>query len=368
MTRIAIDLRMFRHSGIGRYLRNLIPALLPLLQADHIRLIANPGLLGEPVWLTGPHPDPRLEVFLTPAAVYSPAEQLLGLRGAFRDTDLLWVPHFNAPLWYSGRLAVTIHDVAYIALPEILPNPAKRFYSRLLIQRAVAQASAILCDSAFTAAELQRLCHADPARLTVAHLGLDEQWPTSATPHREPDALPYLLFVGNVKPNKNLSLLLTAFAQVRDRLPHRLVLAGQMRGMGTDDERVLHQAESFGDRVRFAGQIPDSELIALYAGASALVMPSLYEGFGLPLLEAMQMSCPILSSDAASLPEVAGDAALYFDPHDPASLAACLLRVRDEPLMQSLRSAGRARSARFSYASCAAQTAEVLNRLLERPS
>lgn len=363
MTRITIDLRMYRHSGIGRYLRNLIPAILPLLQADAIRVLGTPTLFADAPWLS----DPRVEIFPTDAAIYSIAEQLLPLRGAFRNSNLLWVPHFNAPLFYRGPLALTIHDIAPLALPEILSNNLKRAYARLLIERSTAHASAILCDSAFSASELHRHVQTPPEKISVIHLGLDESWPTNAPPHREPDNAPYFLYVGNVKPNKNLTLLLKAFDQVKHRLPHRVVLAGRMRGFGSNDEPVLRQAESMGDRVRFTDEITDAELISLYAGAAALVLPSLYEGFGLPLLEAMQLGCPCMSSKAASLPEIGGDAALYFDPHSVESLVQCLLQVTDEPLMQSLRIGGQARATHFSYADCATQSAAILNPLLTGP-
>ena len=363
MTRITIDLRMYRHSGIGRYLRNLIPILLPLLRADAVRLLGTQTLFANAPWLT----DQRIEIFSTDAPIYSIAEQLLPLRGAFRNSNLLWVPHFNAPLFYRGPLALTIHDIAPLALPEILSNTLKRAYARLLIERSTARAAAILCASAFTAEELRQHLHVSPDKLTVTHLGLDESWPTHAQPHTEPGNIPYFLYVGNVKPNKNLSLLLNAFEQVKDRIPHRLILAGRMRGFGSNDEPVLRHAKTIGDRVRFTDEIADSELISLYAGAAALVLPSLYEGFGLPLLEAMQLGCPCLSSNAASLPEIGADAALYFNPHSVESLIQCLLQVNDTTLMQTLRIAGQARATRFSFNLCATQTAAVLNPLLQKP-
>lgn len=359
-TRLTIDLRMYRHSGIGRYLRNLVPALLPLLEAEHIRVIGSETLFASPEWLR----DPRVEIYETPAAVYSVAEQMLPLRDAYANTRLLWVPHYNAPLLYRGRLALTIHDIAPIALPEIMSSAVKRAYARLLIEHAVGRASAILCPSSFSAQELVRYLGADLAKLTVAPLGLDTFWETEANPHREDDELPYLLYVGNVKPNKNLTMLLQAFRQVMDRIPHRLVLAGRMRGFGTGDDAVLQQAQALGQRVRFTDEIADTELISLYAGATALVFPSLYEGFGLPVLEAMQMRCPVLSSNAASLPEIGGDAAVYFDPRSVESLASCLLRVQDKTLMHRLSVAGLERSHSFSYAQCALTTAAVLNPLL----
>ena len=177
--------------------------------------------------------------------------------------------------------------------------------------------------------------------------------------------MPYVLFVGNVKPNKNLRLLLRAMRAVTDLIPHRLLVAGKTEGMRTADERVFAEARALGDRVRFAGEVTEEQLQALYAGASALCMPSLYEGFGLPVLEAMASRCPVLCARAGSLPEVAGDAALFFDPYDDAELRDCLLRVLDEAEMDRLRTAGVERKAMFRFARCAETTAGVLNRLLD---
>ena len=165
--------------------------------------------------------------------------------------------------------------------------------------------------------------------------------------------------------NKNLSLLLRAFDLLRDRLPHRLILAGQFRGLGTGDHAVLREVERLGDRAVLAGPVDDAKLQQLYAGASALVLPSLYEGFGLPLLEAINFGCPVLCSTAGSLPEVGGNAALYFDPHSADELAACMLRVTDPAAMDDLRARGAERVKDFSFSRCAEQTAAVLNRLLQ---
>jgi len=351
---------MFRHSGIGRYLRNVMPHLLPLLTADRVRVLGPHGIFADAPWIN----DPRIEVFTTPAPVYSVQEQMLGLRGAYRNTDLLWVPHYNAPLWHSGRMAVTFHDIGSVALPEMQPNAIKRGYARLLIHRAAKQAAAMLCVSQFTRDELSGLGVA-AEKMTVTPLGVDSGWPESAPPHVEPDGVPYLLFVGNVKPNKNLGLLLRAFAAVQDHIPFRLLLAGRMRGFGTEDDEVLRQAMAMGDRVRFVGEIDDATLQSLYAGATALVLPSLYEGFGLPLLEAMQLGCPALASTAGALPEVGGDAALYFDPRSESQLAQCLLQAGDATAMNEIRRRGRERVTHFSFARCAQLTAAVMNSLLE---
>ncbi len=358
---LTADLRMYRHSGIGRYLRNLFPLLLPQLHAGEIQILASRDLISDATWLTGP----RIRLIQTTAPIYSLAEQRL--LTAVPNHHLLWVPHFNAPLLRRGPMVVTLHDIAPLAMPQILSNPIKRAYARLLIQRAVSQADAILCASNFTRSELSTRLHVPARKMTVTHLGLDAGWPASAPPHLEPDAIPYLLYVGNVKPNKNLSLLLTAFAAVKHRIPHRLLIAGKTEGFGTNDQAVLNQAKSLGDRARFSGEVSDPALQSLYAGAAALVLPSLYEGFGLPLLEAMSLNCPILSSTAGSLPEIAADAALYFNPHSPEELSARLLQLQDTALMNHLRTQGRTRLQNFSFQQCATQTAAALNSYLTNP-
>jgi glycosyltransferase involved in cell wall biosynthesis len=351
---------MYRHSGIGRYLRTLFPLLLPRLAADRVRVLGRRELFGEAPWMA----EERVELIESSTPIYSAGEQMLAVRGAYRGSDLLWVPHYNAPLYYGGDMVVTMHDVAPLAMPEILSNGIKRRYAKMLIERAAKQAAAILCVSEFTRSELATRLHVPAEKMIVTPLGLDSGWPISAAAHVEADGLPYLLYVGNVKPNKNLGLLLRAFAAVRDRLPHRLVLVGRMRGFGTGDDAVIAQAEAMGDRVRFAGEVSDETLCRFYAGADALVMPSRYEGFGLPLLEAMQMSCPVLSSTAGSLMEVGGDAAIYFDPDSETELKDCLLTVSDREAMQRMRERGRERVAKFSLERCAELTAGVMNRLM----
>jgi glycosyltransferase involved in cell wall biosynthesis len=327
-------------------------------------LIGKRELFEAAEWLN----DPRIEFVEEEAAIYSISEQTMALRGRFNGSQLLWVPHFNGPLWYGGKMVVTIHDIAPLALPELLGSALKRFYARQLIERSTTQAAAILCVSEFTRNELRSRLNVSESKLHVIPIGLDGNWPAESAPHREPDAVPYVLFVGNVKPNKNIGLLLRAFRDIVDRVPFRLVLAGRMTGFGTADEAVLRDAQAFGDRVRLAGEVSDAELQSLYAGASALCMPSKYEGFGLPLLEAMALGCPVLCSTSGSLPEVAGDAALFFSADSAPELADCLLRVADVAATSELRERGYRRLQAFSFTRCAEQTAGVMNALLEEPS
>ncbi len=359
--RLTADLRMYRHSGIGRYLRNLFPLLLPKLDAERVRVLGSREVFGEAAWLR----DERIELREEPAAIYSVREQTMRLRRDYHTTDLLWVPHYNVPLWAGARMAVTIHDIAPVAVPSILSSALKRGYAKLLIERAVSQAQEILCVSKFTASELQGRLGVAPEKITVTYPGLESEWPERAKPHVEDDGAPYVLFVGNVKPNKNLSVLLRAFERVLHAIPHRLLIAGRTHGLGTADEAVLRDAGSLGGRIRFAGEVTDDELASLYAGASAFCMPSIYEGFGLPVLEAMASGCPVLCSRAGSLPEVAGEVAMYFDPFDAAELSECLLRIQDVNLLERLRAAGLLRAKMFRFEDCARSTAAVLNGLME---
>jgi glycosyltransferase involved in cell wall biosynthesis len=173
--------------------------------------------------------------------------------------------------------------------------------------------------------------------------------------------------VGSAKPHKNLIALLRAFDAARDALTdHDLVLVGAFEHQRTLDAEAIALARSLGSRVRLVGDADDAAVRAFVANASALVLPSLYEGFGLPAIEAMAAGCPCLVSSAASLPEVCGDGAVYFDPNDPADIAGQLVRVlTDGELRARLVSAGRARAASFDWDDTASRTAAALDRALD---
>lgn len=360
-----IDLRMYRSSGIGRYLRNLMPLVLPLVEAKHVRVLGCASELIAEDWSK----NPRVEVYESNAGIYGLQEQALALNGALCGTELLWVPHYSVPMLYSGRLAVTIHDVCHLALRESLDSNLKRMYARLLFSSVVRKADAIFCVSEFSSSEVQRYLHVPESRIQVTHPGLDARWDAGTAPHREPDGAPYFLFVGNLKPNKNLSVLLKALGQAVGQIPHRLIIVGKADNMKTVDRYVAYEAKKLSDRVQLTGEISDQRLMEYYRGAEALVFPSLYEGFGLPLLEAMSLGCPVLCSNTSALPEVGGDAVMYFNPRDAGDLAAKLVEVARTPELRSgLVQRGLARLKMFSYEECACQTAEVLNRLLSEPT
>jgi len=244
--------------------------------------------------------------------------------------------------------------------------PFSRWYLDRLTRRSVALAAEVIAVSAATRDDLVRFYGAAPDRIAVVHHGLDHD---RFRPIEDPGALeetrrrygidsPYLLHVGTIHPRKNLTVILRALADLRARgLDVCLALAG---GLGWRAEEVIARG---GEGVRWLGYVAEGDLPALMSGARALVMPSLYEGFGMPVLEAMACGIPVVCSRASSLPEVAGDAALLVDPQDDQAWACTLSRVlRDEDLRASLVSRGLKRAARFTWERCAQETLAVLER------
>jgi glycosyltransferase involved in cell wall biosynthesis len=181
-----------------------------------------------------------------------------------------------------------------------------------------------------------------------------------------PHAKPYVVFVGSVKPHKNLVRLLEAFGQVLSAIPHDLVIAGSWKGQRAVDRKALAAAARMGDRVRVVESPGDAELARFMAHATALVLPSTYEGFGLPAIEAMAARCACIVSRAGSLPEVCGDAALFCDPMDPADIARQIVRVvNDDALRARLVDAGARHAAQFDWNVTASRTSDAIQRVLD---
>jgi glycosyltransferase involved in cell wall biosynthesis len=177
---------------------------------------------------------------------------------------------------------------------------------------------------------------------------------------------PYLLAVGNVKKHKNLPRLIDAFAGIRGQIPHNLIVVGKREGFLNSEKLSPSISADLDGRVRFTGQVTDQELREYYRNATALIFPSLYEGFGFPLVEAMAEGCPIACSKVASLPEVAGDAALLFDPFSIEDIGRALLQITsDSALRYTLAERGRQRLGQFVGTTCAELTAATINLLLE---
>ena len=356
---VAIDMRMLGSSGIGTYVESLVPLVIE--QCPEVRFY----LIGTKERLAGLGiASDRVRTIACSAPVYSAREQVeLSLRTP-RHVEVFWSPHYNIPLWHRGKLLVTVHDVCHLALAPLFGG-LRHVYARFMFSEVRRKAHTILCDSQFTKKELMRLVNVPEDRIRVVYCGVQERW-FELTKGQPVHGKPYVLYVGNVKPHKNVAALVDAFLSIRDRIPHDLVIVGQKSGLRTGDPALLTRAADGSGRIAFTGRITDDALMQYVVQADALVLPSLYEGFGLPPLEAMATGCPTLVSDIEILREVYGDATIYFDPHDCEDLAKKMIMiVEDSSLRDRLRSAGRKQARLYSWQRAAAKTSETIRELLE---
>jgi glycosyltransferase involved in cell wall biosynthesis len=356
---VAIDVRMADAPGIGTYLRNIVPRVVAARPWWRFVLLGKISAIERLGW----HELENVSVRQLSAPIYSVREQLALRPSRNERVDCFWSPHYNIPLWGRAPLVVTVHDVIHLARQEYTRNVAKRAYAGLMFETIRRRASAILTVSEFTKGEFLRLVGSPVAPITVAHNGVDERWfrPVDSPSPRPSE--PYVVCVASVKPHKNLGALIEAFATLCDRIPHNLLIVGRIDGLRTADRTVFGRARAYGDRVQLTGEVSDPTLRSLIGGAAALVHPSLYEGFGLPPLEAMAAGCPCLVSRTTAMPEVCGDAALYCDPIDPGDIASRLYQlVTDEHLRDDLSARGRSRAATFQWSRTTERTLEALDR------
>lgn len=282
--------------------------------------------------------------------------------------DRLFVPAHVLPLYCPVPAVVTVHDLGYKHYPAA-HRSFDRWYLDWTTRRHTRVAQHILADSQATKQDLIDFYRADPQRISVVYLGRDESLTRVADPliiERTKAKYgvdgDYLLYLGTLHPRKNLVRLIEAFQLARPQLPPtlKLVIAGQ-KGWLYDE--IFARAQSLGltGHILFPGYVDDADKPALLSGARAYIFPSLYEGFGLPVLEAMTCQTPVLTSRVSSLPEVAGDAALLIDPHSSDDIAAGLVRlVGDAALRHRLVEQGLKQIEKFSWDKAAKQILEIL--------
>jgi glycosyltransferase involved in cell wall biosynthesis len=289
---------------------------------------------------------PEFDYSVARASNYSINEQFaipLAARG-----DVLWSPHYNVPVGLGIPVVSTVHDLLPLAYPQLFPGLRKQVYARLMFRLCAFKSAAVVCVSEFTARELGRFTGCPARKIRVVPNGVAPRW--FGLKRALDPADPFFLFVGNLKPHKNLNVLLAAFESVSSRIPHRLVVVGQSEGFITSDHDSVTRLKNT-PRVTFSGAISDEQLDKLMTKASALVVPSIYEGFGLPALEALAAGVPVVASNIPPVKEVCGDDAIYFDPMKTEELAGALLAVstlsaerRDE-----ISRRGKARAQEFSW-------------------
>ncbi|MCX7818728.1 MAG: glycosyltransferase family 4 protein [Kiritimatiellae bacterium] len=376
LRRAVLDARwIFREiSGIGLYTRQLLRHL-PLVapEIEFIALFCDAAVMERECaarddWRPPPNLSPRT-VRWTP---FDPAGQL-GLCGWLRHQH---VQVFHSPNWLiplaavarrgpRPRAVITIHDLIPLLFPHFTPRARKnrwRLLFRWLLRAGARRAAAVIVPSRTTATDVARTLGPDiAARVRVVPEAADPLFSAVAAATASPTARPpTILYVGRRDPYKNLVGMIRAFARVRARLPEaRLIVIGPPDARYPEPEREAARL-GVGDAVEWRGYVSGPELATAYRAAGVFALPSLYEGFGLTVLEAMACGTPVVVSDRASLPEVAGDAAVYAPPDDPDALGAALLRVlTDRTLADDLRRRGLQRAAQFSWERTARETLEV---------
>jgi glycosyltransferase involved in cell wall biosynthesis len=353
----------YRSGGISRYIYNLLVHLRTLEGDDRFSVFVGRRPVDaalaptarfrvRPVGLPTTRPLVRIlwEQALQPAVLRR------------EGVELLHSLAFAQPVLWRGPSVVSFMDLSFLRYPRAFPR-GNRVYLTLMARAAVRRADRLLAISEHTRQDLIDLLGAAPERVTVTYCGVDAAFrPLDAEAvqaYRARRGLPdeFILYLGTLEPRKNVPRLLEAYARLRRRGPvPPLVLAGG-RGWGyaAIDARVA--ALDLGDSVRFLGYVPAAELPLCYNAASVFVYPSLYEGFGLPPLEALACGTPVVASRAASLPEALGEAALLVEPRDVGALADALeAALTDAALRDRLRAAGPAQARRFSWRQMAEQT------------
>ncbi len=362
--KIGLDYRMAKHTGIGTYLRGVARGIQRGQLIDPADLAyfatAESALIG------------TSSCIYFDAPIYSIAEQF-AYRQLIPLCRLWHSPHYNVPVVKNGtKLVVTIHDVIHWIYRKSL-RPTQRLYAEVMLRRATSLADRVITVSEHSKKDLVCLFNVNPDKVTVIHNGVDPDfYPADSAALESAKAIiaekygvtePFLLYVGMLKSHKNVIKLMQVFLRLRaeKKIKSGLVIIGQ-GAEGSPEVKLLKDSS---DQVKHLPRIEFGDLRFFYQAATALVHPSLYEGFGLTILEAMACGTPALTTRRASLPEVAGDAALYMDGDDETEMAARLIEIEsDESLRKRLSEAGLLQACRFSWDKAARETTAVYEKVL----
>jgi glycosyltransferase involved in cell wall biosynthesis len=362
--RVAIDARKLHDYGIGTYVRNLVHALARQPHDDHYVLLCRDAD-ADYVRSLGARFEPLIER----AGNYSLREQLSVPSSLHRaQVDLFHAPHYVVSPLTRVPYVVTIHDCIHLRFPQYLPNRFAASYARTVMGMAARRARRVLTVSLASKQDILHYLGIPAEKVEVIYNALDSR--LAATPTDEDMAYvrerfqltaPFILYAGNIKPHKNVDRLIEAYSILRRRgiTTPKLLIIGDEISKYPNLRRLVHRFQLH-PYVRFFGFVPEATLAALYRLASVFVFPSLYEGFGLPPLEAMAARTPVVTSNVSSLPEVVGDAAVLIDPMDAGAIADAIARVlSDERLRDELVRRGQDRVTAFSWERSVARIREV---------
>lgn len=309
--KVAVDARMINSSGIGTCIQNWMKNGcydIALGNEKEIKQV-----------------DSNIEVIPFDSKIYGKDEQLKFPYKSLKKLkpDVLHIPHYNVPLFYKGKMIVTIHDLTHLIFPEFLPNKFAKYYAKFMIKKATKKAFKILTVSLNTKNDLIKMFKVNPDKIEVIYNGVGSEFVIKEKNKIDylynkfniPNDKKILMYVGNLKPHKNLDRLLKAFALLNNKEDYRLILVGKAFDNQIDLDKIEKEL-NISNYIIHTGMVTQDELVDLYNLADLFVFPSLYEGFGLPIIEALSCGTNVIASNVSSIPEVGGNVINYFNPYD----------------------------------------------------
>ena len=366
MPTITLDARMINHSGIGTYMKNLINALM---EDYHLILLGDSSEIYKHIKFG------EFEIIKFHSPIYSVSEQIM-YPLKIPDCDLYLSTHYNIPLFpvNAKKRIVIIYDANHLAFYNQL-SMVQKLYTKLMMNRAVKMSDTIITISEFSKSERLKYLSVDPLKIKVVHFGIDPEMINLELKKEIPQFLSipekFFLFVGNVKPHKNLITLLRAFEIcLQSGKNFKLVIVGKKEGFITGDKQVFEFVEGnklLNEHIFFTGHIENCELYNYYRKAAVFIFPSLYEGFGIPPLEAMICGCPVIASNLTAIPEICGDAVFYIKALDPADIAEKInILIDDKSLRDELVRKGNLQVSKFPLTKFSHNLKEVIKEVINK--
>lgn len=312
MKKIAVDVRMIDSGGIGTYISHIVPSLVSSQEENHFFLLGDAEHPKLKKWKSD---FSNVSLISTKARIYSIREQIELLLKIPVDTDLVFSPHFNISLFWASKTVCTVHDCFHLEYFHYF-SFFKKLYIRLIFRLIKTFCLGILTVSKFSQLQISKFLNISQDKITVTSLGVDA-YDGEISLEKED----YFLFVGNLKPHKNIRVIVEALNLIKENIPHKLIVVGSADHHLNPDKDIFKYKELLQDRVEFTGFISEERLHELYKRASALIFPSFYEGFGLPALEAKSFGCPTILSNIDVFKEVNELTSLYFNSTDAHELA-----------------------------------------------
>lgn len=366
--RVGIDCRMYHQSGIGRYIRNLVNHLQEIDSRNEYFLFLKKEDM-ENIKVAQ-----NFHKVCANFGWYGLAEQLRFPKLLTKyNLDLVHFPNFNVPIFYKGDYIVTIHDLTQIDFKTQRASTLNPLFYRIkhqslkeIVKRAVKKSKHIITVSEFVRKELSKRYGIKDSKISATYEAVEEEFiqmtkkvkidQAKLVLDRKGINQPYIFYIGNASPHKNIEKLIQVFKQIKDNHPQlQLVLAGADSYFWNRIKKEYPERD-----IIYTGFVNDEELVSLFTLAQAFILPSLSEGFGIPLLEAMASSCPVVCSNITALPEVGGGAAIYFDPKNEEDMFKKITQVIDDQYFRTkLIKAGQKRYQQFSWKKLAEQTLEI---------